>query len=73
MQAASNVSEHLHQATESSLRDAEMAVVMRYVQDLSQLVSLIRELFGYWETYLDHINQHNESTAHRASYFREKR
>ena len=39
---------------------------MRYVQDLSDLVSLIRELVGYWETYLDNIDQQNESTAYQA-------
>ena len=66
VQAVSNVREHLRQATEASLSDAETAVVMRYVQDLSELVSSIRDLVGYWETYLDQINQHNESTAYRA-------
>ena len=66
VQAVSNVREHLRQATETSLSDPETAVVMRYVQDLSELVSSIRDLVGYWETYLDQINQHNESTAYRA-------
>ena len=64
VQVVSQVREHLQRATESILSDTERAVVMWYIQDLSELVSSIRELVGYWETYIDNIEQQNESTAY---------
>ena len=45
VQAVSQEREHLQQATEGD--NAERVVVMQYVQDLSDLVSLICELVGY--------------------------
>lgn len=60
----SNVRDHLENAT--FLSEADGAVVARYVQDLSDLATLVRELVSCWETYLDQIDQRNESTAYRA-------
>lgn len=64
IQAVSNVRDHLEQAT--PVRNADRAVISQYVQDLSELESLVRELVGYWEAYLDQIDQQNELTAYRA-------
>ena len=60
----SSVRDHLENAT--NLSDADGAVVAQYVQDLSKLASLVRKLVEHWETYLDQIDQRNESTAYRA-------
>ena len=65
VQAVSGVRQHL-QASEANLSDADRAVVVRYVQDLEELASSVRELVGYWETYLDQIDRQSESTAFRA-------
>ena len=68
VQMVSQVREHLQRATEGILSDTERVVVMWYIQDLSELVN--HELVGYWETYLDNIEQQNESTAYRVPVVR---
>lgn len=54
--------EHMENAT--ILSGVGRVVVARYVQDLSELTSLVCELVGHWETYLDQIYQRIESTAY---------
>ena len=65
MSKLSSVMDYLEQHA-SDLSSADGAVVVQYMQELSKLATLFCKLVGYWETYLDKINQQNESTAHRA-------
>ena len=62
IQVVTNVRDHLEQAT--FLEDADRVVAL-YVQHLTELEGLVRDLVGYCDTYLDQIYIHNESTAHR--------
>ena len=45
----------------------EREVVSRYVQ---QLVSSLRQLVGFWQIYIDEMNEGNFDTAYRAPLLR---
>ena len=70
VQAVCTVKDHLDDGQSILTGEDERGVVSRYVQQLDELASCLRQLVGYWEVYIDEMNGGNSDVAYRAPLVR---